>query len=310
MKVYSSIEDFVKPSKAVVTIGTFDGVHIGHQKIIQRLRETATSDNGETVILTFFPHPRMILHPEDTNLHLLNTLDEKIALLRKAGIDHLIVHPFTKSFSELGYKEFVEEVLVKKIGVKKLVIGYDHRFGNKREGSFDLLKEIAPGLGFGIEEIPEQDVNQVAVSSTKIRSAIASGDMSMANDYLGKPYALCGTVVEGDKLGRIIGFPTANIAVDQPYKLVPADGVYAVKVHVEGHIYGGMMNIGNRPTVDGRRHTIEVHLFEFNNDIYHKPILIEFWSRLRNEVKFNSIEQLKLQLAQDEHDAHSILLKP
>jgi riboflavin kinase/FMN adenylyltransferase len=309
VKVYLTIDDFVKPPQAIVTIGTFDGVHVGHQKIIQRLKEIAKAEGGETVILTFFPHPRMVLHPDDTNLHLLNTLEEKIALLRHAGIDHLIIHPFTKTFSELGYKEFVQQILVDKIGVKKLVIGYDHRFGNKREGSFELLQQIAPELGFSIEEIPEQDVNQIAVSSTKIRNALVTGDIATANKYLGSHYSLCGTVVEGNKLGRTIGFPTANIAIDQPYKLTPADGVYVVKVHVGGIIYGGMMNIGMRPTLDGKKRTIEVHILEFNNDIYQQPILIEFLSRLRDEVKFDGMEQLKKQLELDKIAAQLQLQK-
>lgn len=302
MKVYHSLEEFQNKQNAVVTTGTFDGVHFGHQKIIARLKEVAENSNGESVIITFFPHPRLVLFPEDNDLKLINTLNEKIELLEVAGIDHLIIIPFTKEFSRLSSLEFIQHVLVAKIGTKKLVIGYDHHFGKNREGSFEHLKHYATEYGFEVEEIPEQDINDVAVSSTKIRNAILNGEIDIANKYLGYAFHLSGTVVKGDQIGRTIGFPTANIKVPETYKLIPGEGIYAVKVYLDTKAYTGMLYIGNRPTVNGLNKVIEVNIFNFNDDIYEQNIKVEFHKYIRGDKKLNGLEELKAALAQDEVD--------
>src|SRR5688572_29127909 len=248
MKIYHGIDDFTQLQYAVVTSGTFDGVHIGHQKIFSRLREIASRNFGETVVLTFWPHPRLVLHPEDESLKLLNTFEEKADLLKDQGIQHLIRIPFTKEFSQLSSEQFIQEILVKTIGTRKLVIGYDHRFGHNREGSFEQLKINGPRYGFEVEEIPRQDVDHVGVSSSKIRKALEDGDIDTATHLLGRPYSLTGRVVMGDKLGRLLGYPTANIEIDTKFKLVPADGIYAATAQHEHDLYKGMLYIGNRPT--------------------------------------------------------------
>lgn len=300
MRVYRNIEEFENKHNAIVTTGTFDGVHYGHQKIIARLKEVAAQSQGETVIITFFPHPRLVLFPEDNDLKLINTLDEKITLLEKAGIDHLIIIPFTKEFSRLSSLEFIQQILVDKIGTKKLVIGYDHHFGKNREGSFEHLKHYAPEYGFEVEEIPGQDINDVAVSSTKIRNAILKGDVSTTNSYLGYPFNLTGSVKKGDQIGRTIGYPTANIQVPESYKLIPGDGIYAVKVNVQQKEYYGMLYIGNRPTVNGLNKVIEVNIFDFNEDIYDESIRVEFHQYIRGDKKLNGLDELKAALAADE----------
>ncbi len=300
MRVYRNIEEFENKHNAIVTTGTFDGVHYGHQKIIARLKEVAAQSQGETVIITFFPHPRLVLFPEDNDLKLINTLDEKIALLEKAGIDHLIIIPFTKEFSRLSSLEFIQQILVDKIGTKKLVIGYDHHFGKNREGSFEHLKHYAPEYGFEVEEIPGQDINDVAVSSTKIRNAILKGDVSTANSYLGYTFNITGSVKKGDQIGRTIGYPTANIQVPESYKLIPGDGIYAVKVNVQQKEYYGMLYIGNRPTVNGLNKVIEVNIFDFNEDIYDESIRVEFHQYIRGDKKLNGLDELKAALAADE----------
>src|SRR5689334_16610983 len=223
MKIYHGIDDFVRLNYAVVTSGTFDGVHVGHQKILSRLRETAGKNGGETVVITFWPHPRLVLHPEDTSLKLLNTFEEKAALLKAQGIHHLVRIPFTKEFSQLSSEEFITQIIVNTIGTRKLVIGHDHHFGKNREGSFEQLLADGPKYGFAVEEIPRQDIDHVGVSSTKIRQALEEGDIDTATHFLGNFYSLTGRVVMGDKLGRLLGYPTANIEVDTAYKLVPAD---------------------------------------------------------------------------------------
>ncbi|HOO11129.1 MAG TPA: bifunctional riboflavin kinase/FMN adenylyltransferase, partial [Cyclobacteriaceae bacterium] len=227
MKIYHSIDDFPKVNNAIVTSGTYDGVHIGHQKILARLKEIAEKFKGETVVITFWPHPRLVLYPEENTLQVLNTFEEKAALLKEQGIQHLLRIPFTKEFSQKSSQEFIDNILVKKIGTKKLVIGYDHRFGKNREGSFEQLKLNGPQYGFDVEEIPRQDVDNVGVSSTKIRKALTEGDIETATHFLGRPYSISGMVVKGEKLGRVLGFPTANVDVDSHYKLIPAEGIYA-----------------------------------------------------------------------------------
>jgi riboflavin kinase / FMN adenylyltransferase len=299
MKIYHSLEDFSRLSFGVVTSGTFDGVHLGHQKILQRVREIASKHGGESVVITFWPHPRLILRPEEPALKLLNTFEEKAELLRKHGVQHLLRIPFTKEFSQISSMEFITQILVETMGTKKLVIGYDHRFGKNREGSFEQLKLNGPTYGFEVEEIPRQDVDHVGVSSTKIRKALESGDIDTANHFLGRPYQLSGRIIKGDKLGRVLGFPTANIDLDSHDKLVPAEGIYAVTV-LHGHAtYGGMLYIGNRPTVDGSRRSIEVNIFDFEKDIYGETIQVSFHQLLRSDSKFEDLESLKRQL---EHD--------
>lgn len=298
MKIYNSIEEFKKVKQAVVTIGTFDGVHIGHLKIISSLRKIADDIDGETVLLTFSPHPRIILF-SDTDLKLINTKKEKIALLENAGIDHLIIHPFSREFSRLSSVEFVRDILVNKIAVSRLVIGYNHHFGRNREGSFEHLKSYGPTYGFEVEEICAQDVRDVRVSSTKIRKALEQGDIKSAKSYLTYDFPLTGIVVKGKHFGHQIGFPTANIKVLDENKLIPSNGVYAVRVMVRGEQKKGILNIGVSPTLDGSEKTIEVHIIDFDQVIYGEEITILFDYWIRAEQKFESIEALKEQLIQD-----------
>lgn len=307
MKVYYSLDEFTKLPNAVVTQGTFDGVHAAHQIIISQLKDIAHQTGGETVLITYDPHPRMVLFPDDHGLQLLNTLEEKIELLRLQGIDHLLILPFTQEFSRLTSLQFIRDIIVNKIGTTYLVIGYNHRFGKNREGSFSHLKEYAPAYGFNVMEIAEQDIDRVSVSSTRIREALHLGDVQLAARYLSKSYSLRGIVVEGKQLGRAIGFPTANIKVDDPNKLIPGDGVYAVFVWVERKRYGGMLNIGNNPTIEGKGRSIEVNIFNFNETIYNQSIRIDFVNKMRDEKKFNSIEDLKTQLHNDKLHALGIL---
>jgi riboflavin kinase / FMN adenylyltransferase len=298
------------PGGAVVTSGTFDGVHVGHQKILERLKEIAARMGGETVVITFWPHPRFVLHPEEHTLKLLSTFDEKIALLENLGIEHLVRIPFTPSFSQLSSDAFIRKVLIEKVGTRQLVIGYNHRFGHNREGSFEYLIEHAKEYGFALEEIPEQDVDHVAVSSTKIRNALEEGDVKTAHEYLGRPYTLSGKVVSGDRIGRNLGFPTANIQIPEPYKLIPADGAYAVRVEWQNRLWDGMMNIGYRPTVSGnKKQTLEVHIFDFDEQIYDQTLRVQFIGLIRKEMKFEGVEALQAQLAKDRLAAQKILSK-
>jgi riboflavin kinase / FMN adenylyltransferase len=303
MKIYHGIDDFVKLDCAVVTSGTFDGVHVGHQKIFSRLQEIARRSDGETVVITYWPHPRLVLHPEDDTLKLLNTFEEKAALLKEQGIQHLIRIPFTKEFSQLTSEEFIRKILVSTIGTKKLVIGYDHHFGKNREGSFEQLKVNAPKYGFDVEEIPRQDIDHVAVSSTKIRQALEKGDAETASHLLGRPYSLTGRVVAGDKIGRLIGYPTANIDVDTKYKLIPMHGIYAVTVLHEHETYGGMLYIGYRPTINGTRLNVEVNIFNFSKEIYGESLTVRFQKLIRHDEKFSDLEQMKIQLKKDQEVA-------
>jgi riboflavin kinase / FMN adenylyltransferase len=307
MKIYHTLEDFTRLRYGVVTSGTFDGVHVGHQKILQRLNEIAAKNNGETVVISFWPHPRLILKPEEPFMKLLNTFEEKAELLRLQGINHLIRIPFTKEFSQISSQEFITKVLVDTIGTKKLVIGYDHRFGKNREGSFEQLKINAPAYGFEVEEIPKQEVDHVGVSSTRIRKALSEGDIDTANHFLGRPYSLSGRVIKGDKLGRVLGFPTANIDLDSHDKLIPSEGIYVVKVMHETKTYGGMLYIGTRPTVNGTRRSIEANIFEFDKDIYGETLHISFLKLLRTDSKFNDLESLKHQLQKDKESSLQVL---
>jgi len=295
----------------VVTIGTFDGVHLGHQKVILRLQEFAKKHDGETVIFTFHTHPRVITSPNENNLRLLTTLDEKIKLFEKYGIDHLIIYTFDKSFSELSYSEFVEKLLVEKIGTHCLVVGYDHKFGKNREGGFDYLKKCAEKFKFEIERLDALLVEEDSVSSTKIRNALQNGEIEKANNYLGYQFTLNGTVVEGKQLGRKLGFPTANIETSDKNKIIPGYGVYAVKVELNGADYNGMLNIGTRPTFNNNadNRSIEVNIFDFEGDIYGKEITLAFVGKIRDEQKFDNIEMLVNQLEKDKIEALLILAK-
>jgi len=307
VKIYSNIQEFTAINNAVITIGTFDGVHCGHKVIIEQLKKAAHQIGGETVVLTFFPHPRMVVFPDDNDLKLLNTIEERIFLLEKAGINHLIIHPFSKEFSRLSALDFVRDILVNKINAKKIIIGYDHRFGKNRAGNFEDLKDFGETYDFEVEEIPAQDIQQINISSTKIRTSLLAGEINAANQFLGYNYFLSGKVVEGEKIGRKIGFPTANIFVDNKYKLVPKNGVYAVKVDVKGITYNGMLNIGNRPTLNGTNQTIEVNIFDFDEFIYGEHITIHFVERIRNEHHFEELNQLKNQLTLDKVNSIQIL---
>lgn len=321
MKIYRNIEDFIPIDNAVVTIGTFDGVHVGHQKILDVVKECAREIKGETVLLTFFPHPRMVLRPGDDNLRLINTIDEKIRRLAKNGIDHLIITPFTREFAQQTPEEYIREILINKIGTKKIVIGYDHRFGIDRSGSFKDLMHFAPVFGYHVKEIAEQDINDVAVSSTKIREALIKGEIETANSYLGYPFELTGTVVMGEQIGRNIGFPTANIDIPETYKLIPAYGIYAVEVAlvkpqlansteyiVEEDVfsYKGMGYIGTRPTVNGTTRSIEVNIFDFNGDLYGKTLRIKILHFIRHDIRYTNLEDMKNQIADDEIKVRSL----
>ena len=291
----------------MVTTGTFDGLHIGHRRILDRVNELANSLNGQSVLLTFFPHPRMVLNPDDHGLNLLTTQDEKIRLLKEAGLDCLVIHPFTKDFSRTSSTDFIRNILVDGLQTKKLVIGYDHHFGKNREGSFEHLVECGPLYGFDVEEISAQDIDDVAVSSTKVRRALAEGDVSTAESYLGYPFELNGTVIEGDKLGRTIGFRTANISVEEDYKMIPANGSYACFAQVGKANFKAMVNIGVRPTVQGSELRIEAHLLDFEDEIYDKQLRLQFKHRLRPEEKFEGLEALKAQLEKDRVQTRSLL---
>lgn len=281
-------------------------MHIGHQKILEKVVDSAKKERKKSVLLTFFPHPRMVLQ-QDSNLELINTIEEKADLLAKTGLDYLIIHPFSKEFSRLTALDFVRDILVNQLNTSKLIIGYDHHFGKNREGNLVQLTEYSLLYDFEVEEIPVQDINDVAVSSTKIRRALAEKNIKTANKYLGYNFILNGTVVNGKQLGGKIGFPTANISVKEEYKLIPKTGVYVVKSLIENSVFYGMMNIGYRPTIDGNHQTIEVHFFDFNKDLYNQKLTIEILYFLRDEQKFDSVNDLILQLKEDEINARSYL---
>lgn len=307
MNIYHNINEFTPVKNAVVTIGTFDGVHLGHRKIISRIRELAEECNGETVILTFFPHPRMIIHPEDESLKLINTIHEKADLLQELGVDHLIITPFSRDFSNQTAEDYIRDVLVRTIGTKKIVIGYDHRFGKDRLGGLNDLLKWAPVYSYEVIEIPEQDINDVAVSSTRIRNALLQGNIQLANVFLGYPFFISGKVGRGDKIGRQIGYPTANIIIEETYKLIPCDGIYSAKVIVKGETHKGMAYIGTRPTINGITRNIEVNIFDFNADIYGDDIRMEFYHFVRGDIKFTGLDELIVQLAKDKENVLELM---
>lgn len=302
MKIYTDIEEFKSIKNPIMTIGTFDGVHVGHQKIIDKMQEIARKTDGETVIFTFFPHPRMIVNPTNHGIKLIQSQQEKLEKLAELGIDHVVVYPFTKAFSEITAEEFVSDLLVKKLNIHTIIVGYDHQFGKNRVGNLAYLEEKGKVFGFDVIEIPAHEINAVNVSSSKIRQALTDGDIETANHYLNGSFEIWGKVVHGNKLGRTIGFPTANIGVDDELKIVPGRGVYAVSLKIEGgKSLLGMMNIGVRPTVNKElKETIEVNIFDFTEDIYDKSIRICLHKRIRNEQKFDGIEALISQLKTDE----------
>lgn len=298
MKIYNSIQEFTSDNKTIATLGTFDGVHKGHKTILEKLTKSSKNSGHDSVVLTFFPHPRMVLQ-QNTGIELLNTMKEKAFLLDECGINNLIVHPFDKAFSRLTAEDFVKTVLVEKLNISKIIIGYDHRFGRNRTATIDDLIYFGEQYGFEVEQISALEVNEVSVSSTKIRNALNEGDITTANEFLGYNYFITGKVVKGEQRGRTIGFPTANIAIAEDYKLIPANGVYIASAEIDGITVNGMMNIGNRPTVDGTNQSIEIHFFDLNKDLYNKELKVSLHKRLRNEEKFASVEALKQQLIED-----------
>lgn len=298
MKTYNSILDFKSTIQTTITIGTFDGVHLGHQSILKKLVDAKNLENYESVLLTFFPHPRMVLQ-QDASIKLLNTIEEKAELLDKFGIDNLIIHPFDTAFSNLSAEEFVKEILVDKLNIHKIIIGHDHRFGKNRTADINDLISFGKKYNFEVEQISAQEINEIAISSTKIRKALLESDVRLANQYLGYAYFISGKVIEGKKIGRTISFPTANIEIKENYKLLPKNGVYIVSSKIDGIIYFGMMNIGKNPTIGENEQSIEVHFFELNRDIYNENLKISILEHIREEKKFNSLSELQAQLEKD-----------
>ena len=307
MKVHYSFESYKNIKNPIVTVGTFDGVHFGHQKIIQRLKKIAKKNNGESILLTFDPHPRKVLL-NDKELKLIHTINEKINILKDLGLDHLVIYPFTIEFSKFSAKRYIDELLIEKLGTHTLVIGYDHHFGNDREGNIDLLKKHEKSNPFYIEEIKAHEIEEIKISSTKVRSAIEKGNIHLVNDYCGHFYEFSGEVVHGNGIGKTIGTPTANIKVNSNEKIIPFDGVYAVVCQIKDANYKGIMNIGLKPTVDeGQKRTVEIHLFDYKKDIYGKNLRAKVIERIRDEVKFNSLKELKSQILKDNEKAKKIL---
>ena len=299
MKIFRSIEDYNLNQRTILTIGTFDGVHEGHKKILNKLISSSKKKNLSSVVLTFFPHPRIILNKYN-EVKMIDTLDEKIKAFEKLGIENLIIHPFDKSFSLLSADQFIKDYLIEKLKINHIIIGYDHRFGKGREASVDDLKKYGESFDFIVEEIKAHEVESIAVSSTKIRDSIISGKLDKSAKFLGRSFKLTGKVVKGDGLGKQINYPTANIYVEENYKIIPKDGVYFIKTLIDDNEFHGMMNIGHRPTIGENKKSIEVHLFDFDNDIYDKTISVDVLLKIRDEIKFSSIEALKEQLKKDE----------
>ena len=300
MKIYHSIKEFPSDIDTIITIGTFDGVHKGHKEIVGRLNSTAKKEGLESVLLTFYPHPRHVLFPDDQKLKLINTIEEKTEALRKTGLQHFIIQEFDVDFSRIKSVNFIRDLLVNKLNMKRMVVGYDHHFGKNREGTFENLFSLSELYDFKLDKIAPQNIGDITISSTKIRNAIIDGDIEKANSYLSCNFSLSGVVEKGNGIGSSINFPTANIKVENKWKILPKDGVYAVKIFVENQQYFGMLNIGNRPTIADDKHVVEVHIFDFNSTIYNLDIQVEFIKRIRSEKKFNSLEELQSQLEIDE----------
>jgi riboflavin kinase/FMN adenylyltransferase len=307
MQVFNSLSELDGQGPTVLTQGTFDGVHLGHQKILKKVCQVAGEMGMPSTLLTFYPHPRLVLNPDNNELRLLTTLDEKEKILEDIGIDRLVVLPFTKEFSRIEPHAFVRDILVDKLKMKHFIIGYDHRFGKNREGSIESLKLLTQAYNFTLEEIPALDVEESIISSTKIRKHLLEGSVTEASKLLGRTYSLTGTVVKGRKQGRVLGYPTANLLVKNQYKLIPANGVYAVKVTADDQVYYGMMNIGENPTFKDAHWSCEVHIFEFDRDIYGEEMIVRFEDRLRDEVKYERVEELIEQLKRDEIHAKKVL---
>lgn len=312
VKIHDNIDSLPHIKNPIVTVGTFDGVHVGHQKIIARINEIAQQVGGESVLLTFNPHPRLVLFPDDENIKLITTTDEKNVILDSLGLNHVIYLPFEKSFSRLSAQEYVRDFLVNKIGVHTMVIGYDHHFGRNRLGNLALLKELSLVYDFKVEEISARAIDTINVSSTKVRNALLEGNIAQAKEYLGHPFTLNGVVVKGEQLGRTIGFPTANVFIKDKYKIIPKSGVYSVEVAFNNERYKGMMNIGSKPTVnslDISKLSIEVHIFDFDQIIYDKKITLIPAHYIREEHKFSNVEALKEQLTADKFKSLELLLQ-
>jgi riboflavin kinase/FMN adenylyltransferase len=308
LNIFHSIKDFHSTKQTILTLGTFDGVHIGHRKILERVTQNTENDKYESLVLTFFPHPRMVLQGE-SDVKLLNTISEKIDLLEKIGIQNLVIHPFDETFSKLTADEFVKTVLVDRFHIKKIIIGHDHRFGRNRTANIDDLITFGKQHNFEVEQISVQEVNDVSISSTKIRTALLEGNMALANEYLGYDYFLTGVVSKGKQLGRTIGFPTANLKIGDNYKLIPRNGVYVVKSTIDQKTVFGMMNIGFNPTLGEKNLSIEIHYFDFDTDLYDQKISVSLLEYLRPEQKFDSVALLKDQLKKDEKAALDYLKK-
>ena len=302
MKIFDSIHDFTSTKKNILTLGTFDGVHIGHKKILEKITQNTENGKYESLVLTFFPHPRMVIKNQE-EVKLLNTISEKIELLEKSGIQNLVIHPFDEAFSNLTAEKFVETVLVKQFKIQKIVIGHDHRFGKNRTANIDDLIAFGEKYGFEVEQISAQEIQEVSISSTKVRKALNEGNMELANRYLGYDYFLSGTVIKGLQLGRTIGFPTANIHIDNEHKLIPAKGAYVVRSMIQGKTVYGMMNIGFNPTVKAEKLAIEIHFFDFTGDLYNQEIQVSILNYIRAEQKFDSVTLLKEQLKKDKATA-------
>lgn len=307
MKIFTTIEDFHSKNQTIATLGTFDGVHLGHGRIIERLTQSATDEGCESLVLTFFPHPRMVLQ-NDGSIKLLNTIDERASLLEKAGLDNLIVHPFDQKFSQMEAEEFVKSILVDHFHIKKIIIGHDHRFGKNRAADINDLIAFGKKYNFDVEQISAEEIDEVSISSTKIRNALTHGNITLANEYLGYNYSLTGTVIQGKQLGRTINFPTANLKIEEDYKLIPQNGVYIVKSFIAEKWVYGMMNIGTNPTVNGQNQSIEVHYLDFSDDLYSQKITVELLQRIRSEEKFPSFDALKQQLEKDRNTAKEFII--
>ena len=308
MKIYNNFSDFVKVPNAIVTIGTFDGVHLGHQAILKDMVKTAKEIGGETVVITFYPHPRQVLNINAANLRFITTQEEKLQLLEKSGVDNVIVVNFTKEFSRVSSEDFIRDYIIEHINPVKLVIGYDHHFGNNRMGDFSLLSEMQNKYNFKVQRIEAHDVENIAVSSTKIRLSLQQGDVSRANALLGYQFSYIGKVVSGNKIGRELGYRTANIEVEREFRLIETSGVYATYVDYDGKEYKSMTYIGKKPTINNDEiENIEVHLFDFDGDLYDKEIKVRFVKRIRGEQKFESLDALKKQIQIDEKNIREIL---
>lgn len=309
MRIHRDLTYLPALRQAVITIGTFDGVHSGHRYIIGQLQQTAAACDGETVIITFDPHPREVLRPGGPPVRLLTTLDEKISLLSAHGIDHLVIVPFTHEFSELSATAYLEDFLIKTFNPHTIIIGYDHRFGHNREGGLELLEAEQNRYGFQLVEIPQQVVHDLAVSSTKIRNSLQEGHIGLANELLGYRYFMEGKVIHGDKMGRKLGYPTANIELTDPRKLIPAEGIYAIRVRIDrqGAFLNGILSIGTRPTFNGIDLRVEVHIFDFNEEIYDRMLTVEMISYIRANLKFDNIEDLIIQMDKDSLEARKVL---